>query len=497
MSFDTLRRVSKYLATPPVEHKGPPNKHRRSYDAAKANRFAVSWAMSVLSEDQALKGNIMALKARAIELSHNDAYMRKFITMVVTNVVGPKGVKFQCQARDDNGKLDKGANAKIEAAWAGWGALGNCDTTTKHTWRSLQKLIMKTMAREGEVLIRRVVTTDNGYGLRLQLIDAAHLDDRLNEDRPDGSKIRMGVEMDAWGRPVKYHLRKKHPGDNSLYVNTGSDVEVIPASEIIHLQIIDFITQSRPAPWASGIMNNLKQLHGYEESEIIAARLGACKGGFYTQNEDSVELNDEEDSDGSFIQDVEPGTFEKLPSGWDFKPFDPQHPNSSFGNFIKHVLRGIAAGFGISYNTLANDLEAVNYSSIRAGKLEERDFWEDLQVWFTEHFCTPVFNWWLPLAMLNGAVALPMTKIAKFNAPVWRPRGWAWVDPEKEMVGNQMALQTGITSLDDVIQNQGEDPEEVMQRIKASRERLAEYGLEDIDALIYGVKTNAPSRPPS
>ncbi|MBK8663245.1 MAG: phage portal protein [Ignavibacteriales bacterium] len=33
----------------------------------------------------------------------------------------------------------------------------------------------------------------------------------------------------------------------------------------------------------------------------------------------------------------------------------------------------------MSYNTLCNDLEGVNYSSIRAGLLDERAFYKEIQ----------------------------------------------------------------------------------------------------------------------
>jgi capsid protein len=39
------------------------------------------------------------------------------------------------------------------------------------------------------------------------------------------------------------------------------------------------------------------------------------------------------------------------------------------------MLRKVATSLGISYSTLTSDLTQVNFSSIRAGTIEEREIW--------------------------------------------------------------------------------------------------------------------------
>jgi len=50
-----------------------------------------------------------------------------------------------------------------------------------------------------------------------------------------------------------------------------------------------------------------------------------------------------------------------------FVNVDSDYPHQMYSAFVKAHLQGIASGLGISYHALANDLEGVNYSSIRAG----------------------------------------------------------------------------------------------------------------------------------
>jgi lambda family phage portal protein len=189
----------------------------------------------------------------------------------------------------------------------------------------------------------------------------------------------------------------------------------------------------------------------------LASRVAAAKMGFFTKEKSTVAgfAGDDVDDDGNTITEAAPGTFQELPAGMDFKAFDPEHPTANFAAFTKSVLRGVCAGLNVSYTGLSGDLEAVNYSSIRAGLLDERDAWRALQYWMIQHFCRPVFADWLWMALLSGEIALPAAKYEKFLAATFRPRGWSWVDPEKDADASQKAIAAALTTHTDVLADQG------------------------------------------
>jgi len=170
--------------------------------------------------------------------------------------------------------------------------------------------------------------------------------------------------------------------------------------------------------------------------------------------------------------------------GTTFVQHDPQHPVTAYGDFVKACLRGIASGMGVSYNSLASDLEGVNYSSIRAGLLEEREEWKNIQTWFIETVVEPVFESWLKMALLSGALkmpngsALPAAKLEKFNAPDWKPRRWPWVDPLKDMQASVLAVEKGFQSRRHIISEAGDDIEDVFSDDAADKQLAADYGLD-------------------
>jgi lambda family phage portal protein len=176
--------------------------------------------------------------------------------------------------------------------------------------------------------------------------------------------------------------------------------------------------------------------------------------------------------------EVEPGAIEELPMGTTFQSWNPDHPTGNYSSFVKSTLRGIAAGLGVSYNMLANDLEGVNYSSIRAGLLDERSHYMAVQKWFIETLVTPVFEGWLETNILNGTINLPTAKLDKFNAPDWKPRRWAWVDPLKDQQASVLAVENQLKSKRQVVSEMGGDYESVLREIKQDEELADDVGLE-------------------
>lgn len=175
--------------------------------------------------------------------------------------------------------------------------------------------------------------------------------------------------------------------------------------------------------------------------------------------------------------EAEPGTFEQLPAGMSFQEFDPSHPTTAFKDFEKAMLRGIASGLNVSYASLSNDLESVNYSSIRQGSLDERDHWRSSQRWLIDHFCRPIYLAWLEEALARQAVPLPVRKRDKWQSVEFHPRGWQWIDPQKEVAANVEAVKNGFKSLADVMAEQGRDGEDTLNRLAIEKEMAQGLGL--------------------
>ena len=445
---------------------------KRNYHAATTGNLFGSWLASNNTADTDIKRDLKTIRARSRELMRNDDYAKRFKRMVKSNTVGNNGIRLQNRAKDSNGSYDKKANDIIEDAFKRWSKKGVCDVTGRYSLKEIQKMIMGTLAEDGEVLVRKVKGYRNEFKFAIQLLEADHLDENYNE--PDRN-IHMGIEYDSWNRPVAYHLFKTHPGN---LTNVDKTRERIPANEINHLFLSNRISATRGIPWMHTAMTRMKMVNGYEEAELTASRISAAKGGFYVSKDGAEEYEgDTIDDRGNLVNELEPGQIELLPKGIDFKNYDPQHPTTAFKDFMKVILRGISSGLDVSYNTLSNDLESVNYSSLRSGVLEEREVWKDLQVWLGENFLDDLFSDWLDMALLSKAVPLPYFKYEKFNQPSWLYRGFAWVDPLKDMQANILACKEGLKTHSQIANEMGMDLEELYAELQKEKDLRQKYGI--------------------
>jgi lambda family phage portal protein len=209
----------------------------------------------------------------------------------------------------------------------------------------------------------------NPFGFALQVIDIDRLDTKLVRAPERGlNEIKMGVEVNAFGRAVAYWLRPYHPGEMFLVDSaiTGSHVRV-PADEIQHVYRADRPEALRGIPWMHSAMIRLNHLGAYEEAAVIAARVGAAKMGFFT-TPDGQPPGDGEDAEDVPFTEVEPGAFGSLPTGTEFTPFNPDYPHQMFADFVKANLRGISSGMGVAYHALANDLTSVSFCAVPANR---------------------------------------------------------------------------------------------------------------------------------
>lgn len=452
---------------------------KRRFEAANISRLFADWPTWSEGPNTEVRMSLVVLRARARNLANNNDYARRFLHLLTQNVIGDSGIRMIPDARDGD-KVDEDANKKIGTAWKEWCKRGNCTMDGRLSFVDLQRMLLISIARDGEGLARHVrgVNAPNDFGYALQLLEPDFLDERYDVTAATGGKVWMGVELNAWQRPVAYWILTQHPAENFIS-GAGVRRRRVMARDVLHAYIMERATQVRGLPWMHTAMRGMQQLGGYTEAELVAARTAASKMGFYQSPEGDAPPVDDQDDDGEggFIQEAEPGVFGVLPPGYEFQQFDPQHPTSAFDAFIKATLRGVASGLDVSYNALANDLEGVNYSSLRQGALDDRDGWRCVQKWYADAVCQPIYEEWLTMGITTGAIDLPMRKIANYLAPRWKARGWQWVDPLKEVNANIAAINNGLMSREDVFAAAGRDLEDTFDQLKKEKDLADEKEL--------------------
>lgn len=486
------------------------------------SRLFADWTATNITSDSLLATQLVPMRSRARQLARDEDYMRAFLGACRQNVIGPNGITLQMDVRNparpqtnEAGTVewiaepDDLANDAIETWWDefskpwGYSAEGRmvphfC-TNGRLSRVQFGHLGITTAARDGEFLYRLIKGFNNPFGFAVQPINPDYLDELKNEVLPNGDQIRLGVQKDRWGMVKGYWLRTWNPGDTfwSGRATGGYRSEFVPVDEVRHFYIPDDFELSRGYPWIHAGATRLKMLAGYEEAAIEAARGAACKHEYLEQTLDpnapaADYSGDDVDADGTPLSDIEPGTRELLPRGIKVNAIDPKYPHAEHRPFIVATLTGIAAGLHVSYATLTGDLSQVNYSSLRAGLLPERDSWTVLQSLWILGVELPIFLEALLMSLTKSAItlpngsALPAERFQKFARPMFQGRRWPWVDPVKDQEANKLALEQKLTSPIDIVAQQGGDWEENCRKI-ALAERIAQK---------HGIKLPEPEPAP-
>jgi len=465
----------------------PPRTQRRSYAGAQYGRTVSDWLAQSTSADSELFTSLRTLRNRTRQMVRDNEYASHAISRVIPNNVIGQGIGFQAQVMmRRGGKLDEKINTLIEACWAHWTKASRCHTAGKMSFQDLERCIIRSVAESGEILVRKVKRrfADSQVPLALELIEADQLVDNWSGRSHNGNEIRMGVEVDEWQRPVAYWLYPRHPGDYAFASTAPSnDWQRVPADEILHIGLFDRPNQTRCVPWLHSALIKLRHIGGTEEAEIVTARANASVMGFITSPEadDGTGAVTDADGvqDGEQVMDMAPGLIKKLSSGEQFTGFNPSRPNAGLESFLRHLLRSVAAGTGISYESLTRDYSQSNYSSSRLALLDDRDQYRVLQAWIIRTFHQHVFEAWLELAVLANVLPLPAYESTPeiYHNVRWMPRGWAWVDPAKEVAAAKAAVRAGFKTVADVIAETGGDIEDVFRNRRRELDLAAEYDL--------------------
>ena len=439
-----------------------PRGSRRGYAGAIVSRLTSDWMSTQSSADAEIKTGIKKLRDRSREMVRNNPYAKQAKRTTQVNVVG-SGIKLQSQVLQLRGRKTSDAiNRLIEEKWHLWTRAQHCDVAGTKSFQMMEWLAVGALPESGEAIFRIVRRPfgNSKIPLAIELLESDVLDEEYQGPTlAKSNQWRLGVEVNEWGRPVRYAMLTRHPGDDWFQSAPQSNIKhvLLPAADVIHLFLPERPQQNRGVPWFHSVMADAHQLQGYEEAAVIRARAGASVMGFVTSPEGELE-GDGVEADRR-ISSFEPGMWKYLEPGQNVSVPNISSPDQQYEMFVKNKVRRFASGFGCSYETLSRDFSETNYSSSRLSLLEDREHWKVIQSYLIENFHNRVFREWLNLAVLAGELPFDDydTRPERYDTPRWMARGWDWVDPLKEAKAYRQMEQAGYYTKSQIVAKLGGD----------------------------------------
>lgn len=448
------------------------------HDGAGTGRRSKSFAAPSIGPTRFAIADAETLRTRARHADRNNSWAVSTIDALASNLVGT-GIVPHSRA-----ETERVRNA-VRDLWQEHIEESDADGVT--TFYGQQSLATISMIVSGEAFARiRYRRASDGLSvpIQLQLLEPDHVPAWMSRDLPNGNRIVSGIELDRMGRRVAYHMYRGHP----LEDGTSSETIRVPAAEVLHIYKPRRIGQLRGTSWLTPTLVRLFDVADYDDAERVRKKVAALVAGFITSPEPDVPFTNSgeqateagaEDAD-TWDAALEPGTMQVLKPGEDVKFSDPADVGGNYDHFLKWQMRGAAVGSGATYEQVTGDLSGVNFSSIRAGRLEFQRRAKMVQEQFLiPQLCQPYWRAWFDQAVLSGALSAPgyASNPRKYRSVKWFPQGWEWVDPVKEITANKMAVRCGFKSRSQIVAESGRLAEDVDREIAEEQAREAKNGV--------------------
>lgn len=326
--------------------------------------------------------------------------------------------------------------------------------------------VARSLVITGEAFVH--MTVDSSGALSLRLLNPEQVQTGLSLELPNGNRVVAGVEIDPSGRRVAYHMSRNAP-DSAFPIPW--DAVRVPAEDVAHVYEPHFPGAVRGLSLLTPLATRLVEVDKLEDALLARFNTAALFSGFISDPGGEAGFG----NGVGPVSDIsmEPGTMRVLPAGSTITFADVPDTQGS-GDFLRHMIRSIAAGGSIPYELISGDLSQVNYSSARLGLEQYKRRVKALQSGlFVSQLIEPIWERLITLEVLTGRLDAP-----DFEANVEDYLGvgvmwpaWASLDPVKDTTAEIAAMQGNLRSRFEIISARGRDPQEVDAEIQADTMR--------------------------
>lgn len=295
---------------------------------------------------------------------------------------------------------------------------------------------------------------------------------------------QLGIEVDGYGRPVKYYFR--HGGllaplnvEYSTFGGQGGDAAAISAARVQHIrdlsgeytavrgwprftQVLEEL--ARLDEWYSALVRSattrasigiaLKRAEGMGAADLLGAP-GAPDdmGGDPTDGESSRERLPRYQE---FARNA--GSVMEMDPGWEVQNIQSPAPTAQEANAIAMLERRVCAALRTSPATLLGDYKAVSFSGGQLAHVQERQAIEDRQMMLANQFYAPVYKDWFSARWFDFVAMFPGVQPADMDAllyPQFRLRKYQILDKAKMVKPIMDAWGAGLITYSEARQELG------------------------------------------
>jgi len=434
---------------------------KRLYEAATPSQYRPA-ITNTGSADQSMNVAGTRLRQLARHLEENHDLVVAVFDDLVNNIVGD-GARVAPMVRLNSGELARETNKRIGELWDTWGQAP--ETTGELGIETAERLVCRSYLRDGEMFAQMIVNPRFNYQTEvpfvLELLEADYVPFDLMDDNRN---LLHGIEVNQFGAPSYYHILKQAPGDPLTTFNLNAETKRVAARRILHPKFSRRLRQRRGVPIIHAVINRLRDVNDYEQSERIAAKVASDLTFFIRRNAEYNGPVDVNTAKNRTLEMRAGAGFQLLP-GEDVGTIKSDRPNRELVNFRNAMLKAVAGGTGSRYSAIARDYSGT-YSSQRQELVEGAVAYRTHFAYLARRFYRPTYETFIDQAFFSGRLRLERgVDLDTLRRMEVRAPALPWIDPAKEADAWQTLVDARLESHQEIIRSRGRDPEKVAEEI--------------------------------
>lgn len=486
--------------------------------AERTTRETARWAPPMGPPDSVINTVKPMADARGRDMATNDGYALGAVALHRDSIVG---TEFRLNAAPNWRALNvdeawaEEFQMVVEARFHTLAESPSCwlDASRRMTLTEMIRLAVGSFVMTGEFLATAEwIKNDPTRPLRtaMQVVSP----DRLSnpDDASDTMTLRRGVHYNLQGRPLRYSIRRAHPGDVTAFAERY-DWRTVPAEtpwgrqQVLHVMEQRIPEQSRGIADMTSVLKHMRMTKQFQEvvlqnavvnatyaaaieSEMPNDQLVTAMGGNQEGVENAVNwylgtLSEYLQSsrniaiDGVKIPHLFPGTKLNMQLAG--------NPGGVGVEFETSLLRHIAAGLGLSYEEFARDYTKTNYSSARASMATTWRYMQTRKKIVADKIGDAVYRLVVEEEIANNMLPLPRGKTRSwFYEPLvkdalcratWIGASRGQIDELKETEAAVLRIEKGISTLEEECARLGKDFRDVISQRAREKKLLVAEGL--------------------
>jgi len=439
-----------------------------STDKARKEIFN-SWRPFFITSNQALSGNLSTLVAQCRQIERGTPLGRAVVEGLTADLIG-SGIDILPDSGSDE------LNARLFDAWHAFCENAQVDGRSLWEWQSIGP---REYCTAGAVLARFIVDParrDKGWSpVGILPLEVEWLSEYPVGQLQKGTRFIRGIEVDALGIPVCYHLR--HP-EAARGLSAGAG-EIVPAVQIIHSYERRRAQQNHGEPLLAVIIERCLQDSRLIETELKSAIATSAPAIAIKSQAGGYSDGNQEDDDGEPVTDMPGGSVTRLYPGEDITAVVNPRPSQMIAPFRDTIKGDIAGATRASRIHLDRDLAGKTFMNARFDQQQGKRLHAQLKECLGRDMAGRIYHYVFPWLMLALGEPLPANKaeLARLMKYETRPDQPEYVDPTKDVQASINAITNNLSTYDIELSSRGKDFRQVFKQRALENALLTQYGL--------------------